>query len=205
MAVDHFRPKAGVKECPNHQGYWWLAFDLQNYRYSCEYCNSRRTDPKTNITGGKGTYFPLLTEETRADSPTDDITQEEICLLDPTNPTDPGLLAFDDYGEAGPSAAALSENAKLRVKKSIELYNLNLSVTVERRSVLCRDVKDTFNSAVQYFIDNNQEALGRALSDLRLWISEKAEYAAAAKCYLLGLRTNNDTRDLVMQLVLQPL
>src|SRR5690242_2141799 len=34
VAVDHFRPKGEVEECPTHPGYWWLAFDPSNYRFA---------------------------------------------------------------------------------------------------------------------------------------------------------------------------
>lgn len=37
--VDHRRPKNKVDEAPAHGGYWWKAFDLDNFRYSCPLCN----------------------------------------------------------------------------------------------------------------------------------------------------------------------
>ena len=49
-AVDHFRPKNKVFECPKHGGYWWLAFKWLNYRYSCTFCNSRRIN-KDGVSG----------------------------------------------------------------------------------------------------------------------------------------------------------
>ena len=37
--VDHFRPKAGVtcerQPLAEHDGYYWLAYDWQNFRLSC--------------------------------------------------------------------------------------------------------------------------------------------------------------------------
>ena len=53
--VDHFRPKNRVADCDGHEGYWWLAFDWHNYRFSCTYCNSRRVGviPSSD-------HFPLL-------------------------------------------------------------------------------------------------------------------------------------------------
>src|SRR5215472_15041330 len=41
-AVDHYRPKSRVNGEPQHHGYWWLAFDWKNYRFSCTFCNSLR-------------------------------------------------------------------------------------------------------------------------------------------------------------------
>src|SRR5690606_29373654 len=48
-AVDHFRPKNEVKDhvtdkILDHPGYWWLAFEPDNFRYSCQYCNEIRKD-----------------------------------------------------------------------------------------------------------------------------------------------------------------
>ncbi|MDD2342535.1 MAG: hypothetical protein PHV54_06565 [Tolumonas sp.] len=64
--IDHFRPKGAVKKAKriyaskiingksqNHSGYWWLAFEPKNYRYSCQYANQ----PRDN--GGKHDYFPF--------------------------------------------------------------------------------------------------------------------------------------------------
>src|SRR4051812_48374124 len=60
-AVDHFRPKAAVADSPAHEGYWWLAFKWENYRFCCTYCNSRRLDDRGNV-GGKADRFPLRIE-----------------------------------------------------------------------------------------------------------------------------------------------
>jgi len=59
-AVDHYRPK-NRNRSGEHDGYWWLAFDWRNYRYSCTYCNSRRSDDVKGTSGGKHDNFPLLT------------------------------------------------------------------------------------------------------------------------------------------------
>ena len=38
--VEHFRPKAEVKEAgENHQGYWWLAYSWENLLIACKTCN----------------------------------------------------------------------------------------------------------------------------------------------------------------------
>ena len=70
--VDHFRPKkrvAEVKDKDNpHPGYWWLAFDLANYRFSCIYANRRRRDIESGDVGGKADHFPLVDEGKRASS-----------------------------------------------------------------------------------------------------------------------------------------
>jgi len=70
-AVDHFRPKAV---------YRWLAFSLRNFRYACTFCNSRRTDAGTGLTGGKGDHFPLEAGCARAESPGEEAQERSLLL-----------------------------------------------------------------------------------------------------------------------------
>ncbi len=71
--VDHFRPKGRAKKkngetasrivdgvTEQHSGYWWMAYEISNYRYSCIYAN------RITGEGGKGEYFPLEEDGSRA-------------------------------------------------------------------------------------------------------------------------------------------
>lgn len=40
--VEHYRPKGNVREDPDHGGYWWIAYDFNNYFLSCSLCNRTR-------------------------------------------------------------------------------------------------------------------------------------------------------------------
>lgn len=40
--IEHYRPKGGVEDDPDHWGYWWLAADWDNLLPSCIDCNRRR-------------------------------------------------------------------------------------------------------------------------------------------------------------------
>src|SRR5258705_7981723 len=44
--IDHFRPKNLAKNLDDSErgGYWWLAYDFENYRLSSIYSNRRRQD-----------------------------------------------------------------------------------------------------------------------------------------------------------------
>ena len=66
--IDHFRPKGSIHGT-GHEGYWWLAFEKSNFRYSCIFCNRRRTDEDSGSTGGKHNRFPLVDESARAQLP----------------------------------------------------------------------------------------------------------------------------------------
>jgi len=214
--VDHFRPKSQVttvddnnfeeiRPINGHLGYWWLAFDWRNYRYSCRYCNVRRRDPTTNRTGGKGTLFPLLDENTRAYSPEEDIGKEKVTLLDPTNSRDPTLLWFDENGEAQPSPSSNTEDKK-RAQISIHIYHLNFSLTKQRRQVLANEIKSYLQNAVRYLQEDNKEALEETLKKIISSVRAEANFSAAARCYLMGMRSSkHEERNVIIEMVLQTL
>jgi uncharacterized protein (TIGR02646 family) len=132
--IDHFRPKNEAKNLDDsiREGYWWLAYDYENYRFSSMYSNQKRYDKfdKTKDVGGKSSYFPLFpgsqvaTTKRRLDD-------EDIMLLDPIDEDDPCLLTFDELGEAIPNT--LSPRDIERVKVSIRLYHLDHTPLQEER------------------------------------------------------------------------
>lgn len=205
-AVDHFRPKGRVAECPGHEGYWWLAFDWRNYRFSCTWCNSRRVDHENSIGGGKQDHFPLLDETKRVLDRTAPVTQEEPCLLDPTVRTDPILLWYQDDGQVVPRYPD-QERLKRRASESISLYFLNYHGTVERRKDLYNRVRSLVSEGKEYFDrlalgDQTAEiAFAQTLTRLQELIDEHAEFSMAAKAFLSGLRDNRHEwiADLLLQ------
>jgi hypothetical protein len=67
--VEHFRPKSKISAWPKassglsydfstgaalNAGYYWLAFDIQNYAASCKPCNSTRKSDAFPIAGARG-------------------------------------------------------------------------------------------------------------------------------------------------------
>lgn len=138
--IDHFRPKGKAKNVDgifraNEEGYWWLCYDYENYRFSSQYSNELRKDkfnPEKN-TGGKWHYFPLF-ENSAVAKIKGRCKDEEIMLLDPCDEDDPYLLTFDSRGKAIPnSAAIMGENDKIRVLTSIRLYHLDHTPLEELR------------------------------------------------------------------------
>lgn len=125
--VEHFRPK---KEAVNldgtvRDGYWWLAFDYTNFR-ACGNVPNRK----------KGGWFPLHQDSLCSKFDARCEESETPYLLDPVNPTDPDLLAFDEEGNAIPAPSA-DAWAKERVRVSIERLKLNDhdELPAERRKV----------------------------------------------------------------------
>jgi len=80
--VEHFRPKAEVAEAPGHPGYWWMAYDWENYLFSCKTCNQ---DYKKN-------RFPLLKESQRALGP--GTHRERPVLIDPATEDPTGFIGY---------------------------------------------------------------------------------------------------------------
>lgn len=193
--VDHFRPKKRVAEAADHPGYWWLAFEWSNFRYTCTYCNSRRVDPEGNTEGGKQNHFPLLNEAQRAYDENDDLTLEEPKLLDPLNALDHLLLWFTDDGRAVPRYDEQShQRMASRASCSIATYHLNHRRLVDKRKMLYNFIhrhvesgKRNFARAVEGDISAEQ-ALDDGLRVLMGLMSSTAEHSAAARAILSGLR-----------------
>lgn len=194
--VDHFRPKNRVRD-DNSEGYWWLAFDHRNYRFSCAFCNSPHTNPETGDTGGKSDFFPLRTGSGRASSLAD-LPNEVPVLLDPTDPNDPGLLYFEETGEARPAYSATSRPFDHeRAKVSVERYHLDHPDLREARRALAQRIKDRVIEGTGHFARSAAAhdpsavaALQGIKRELRSLIEPQSEYSAAARRVLSGLRNH---------------
>jgi len=193
-AVDHFRPKGNIKDT-DHQGYWWLAFDSNNYRYSCTFCNCLRTDQETGETKGKQDYFPLIDEIERAKTKEEDIDIERPELLDPTKPGDPGQLWFSEDGRAIPKYSKSEKpNAYKRAMTSIKLYHLDHTDLVKARKALAIKINTKIKDGKRYFkrLDESSEevkhAFGGVVKDLIEMIKEDSEFSAFSRALLLGHR-----------------
>ncbi len=193
-AVDHFRPK-NKNRSGEHEGYWWLAFDWQNYRYSCTYCNSRRKDELKGASGGKHDNFPLFNPEDRATPDHPDCSREQPLLLDPTIPEDPGLLWYEPDGRAVPRySKSKSERRYLRAEKSIELYHLNYRKTEEDRKKLYNKIRRLISEGDKLFPQADSDTVASsALSNVVIaplleFIKPTSDFSAAARAFLVGFK-----------------
>ena len=127
MDVEHFRPKKEAKgiDGKSRDGYWWLAFDYRNYRV-CGNVGNRK----------KGGWFPLKDGSLCSSYDNQCEESETPYLLDPTDPDDVTLIAFDEEGKAI-SAPKNSAWQKERVEVTIERlkFNEHEALTEERRKV----------------------------------------------------------------------
>lgn len=129
--LEHFRPKSYARqECGVicHDGYWWLAFDIDNYRLSKPMPNTR-----------KGTYFPLRERAMAVCKPGIAVTRESPMFLDPSNDNDVALISFNALGEPEPCKEPpidLDEWDKLRIEFSIQRYGLDDKSLCDQRKAL---------------------------------------------------------------------
>lgn len=127
LDVEHFRPKKVARNIkgPERDGYWWLAFDIMNFRIAGTVPNRK-----------KGAWFPLRYGSVRS-SFTRRCEGDEIPhFLDPTNAHDVTLLAFDEEGKAVP-APGISLWDHVRVRRTVERLKLteHQALAEERRKV----------------------------------------------------------------------
>ncbi len=121
MDVDHYRPKAGVDREASHQGYWWLAYDWNNYLWSCKPCNQ----------GYKKEEFPLLPDGVRAEEEGHDLTLEKPSLINPRFEEPREYLAYFKSNLGGRWFARvialpeLSGDKKRRGEETIRILGLN--------------------------------------------------------------------------------
>ena len=182
--------KGRVAECPDMPcGYWWLAFEWRNYRYSCTFCNSRRVDLDGGTEGGKHDHFPLFDETRRARTPAEDLDQEQPFLLDPCDPADPVLLWFDEDGRPVPSPTTCPDvdcYLGQRALISIRLLHLDHVDLVERRRALCNRIRELIHHADRMFLRYQggdataHEAFSNSIRQLRGTLHEREEYTATA-------------------------
>lgn len=149
-AVDHFRPKGRCSDATHpHEGYRWLAFEKDNYRYSCTFCNCRRKDVQNGTAGGKADRFPLLNEDDRLYGP-GPRHQEKPALLDPCELHDWELLGCRQ--EDGSSCATTNDPVEQhRVETSIDIYHLNHGPTCRQRHPLAVKLLSEVAQAKRFF------------------------------------------------------
>lgn len=189
--VDHFRPKGGVMEDPDHPGYYWLAFDWINLRLSCHRANRPRVNPETGETGGKAEHFPLLHPAERSREPGDGWRREAPALLDPTDPADPVLLSFKPNGEVDLSPEYKGDPvAEAKFEASRICLHLNWPKFRDARVVLYNYVQRTVERGEREAPSDygSVHAAGAgfrdAIRDLVGVMRPQQEYSAAARVYV---------------------
>jgi uncharacterized protein (TIGR02646 family) len=186
MPVDHFRPKNSVWEAVGHPGYWWLAFDWKNYRYSCTYCNSKRRDIAGRTEGGKQDHFPIIPPPEHARCDTD--PPDRAKLLDPTDDNDPKLLTFLPNGFPWPRKK--DQVSKDRVTESIRLYHLDHHSLVNRRKRIADEISEHVTNANAASSADDKTNFRFYRKEIIKRVRANAECSSAARVYLQAYRTH---------------
>ena len=199
--VDHFRPKNKAKQKVDYtdtksksvvhkeNGYWWKAYDWDNYRLAGALANKLRRDRLGDCEDvkGKGDYFPLDLISGRVANDEENLVCEESLLLDPTNPVDVSLLTFD---KGLPIPATIEDDEIDRVKQSIFYYHLDLDQLNTARKIVWDDCVAQIKDAKRN-IDNSPLAVKKAMVRkcfeelIKLVDSERKSYTSTAKACLM--------------------
>jgi hypothetical protein len=163
--VEHYRPKAAVTEDPNHPGYYWLAYDPENYLPACSLCNTK----------GKRNYFPI--KGTRVALPDTALDTEEPLLFNPYLDRHCDHVAYipTAYTNHPKLMAGRAIERTERGAKSIECYGLNREPLVRQR---VRAQRAAVWRVKQAILNDNQDELKDIFSDCLLGREEFCTAAA---------------------------
>lgn len=196
-AVDHFRPKNRVSDAANeHLGYRWLAFELENFRYACTFCNSKRIDQETKATGGKADRFPLLEEATRVYEE-GAVAGERVALLDPCEPGDAELLGCK-LEDGFPCCTTPQDPVAVeRVDISIPIYNLDHDPICKARHQAAKKLRNSIDLAKLAFQNLQTSSFAKAVyrkewKSIRRVIQRDAPYSGEMRFILSGARSGDD-------------
>jgi len=134
--VEHFRPKKEVTEAPGHLGYWWLAYDFNNYLLSCRTCNQTCKRNHFKVEPGASHFnFPDKNQ----------MDQEKRMLLNPAEDEVESMMKLDFSDSHLPikPSANISQRHKSKVKETVDLFHMNMDPNlVENRRRAVRKAKD---------------------------------------------------------------
>ncbi|WP_067521593.1 hypothetical protein [Endozoicomonas ascidiicola] len=192
-AVDHYRPKGQVKGVrlaangidleryditPRHGGYKWLAFSAENFRFTCDHCNEYRKNLEGTY-GGKWNYFPLIDESQRAYQDID-LDYEVPSILDPCNPLDWRLLAYDSNGKPF-SRFEPGSDEDTKVCLSIRILHLDQEGLNEGRRAQWSQLQPIVASAKRQYLQvlsrraGAQAAFTSSLKQIKQWLNPKSQ------------------------------
>lgn len=180
--VEHFRPKGGVAERPDHPGYYWLTYTWENLYPSCANCNRHLKDrplwedrsPKP--AGGKAVQFPLFDETSRAMKPADDIAAETRLLIDPCLENPEEHFGYTPEGHVFSLNDPDGDNPNDVGSRTIKVMFLGRTRLTKRRRTMIRMVMCTMK-----LLDTNDGMFAK-LTELRRELgATDCEYAGVVR------------------------
>lgn len=171
--VDHFRPKAEVTDDPNHPGYWWMAYEWENYLFACRRCNQ---DNKKN-------HFPLLENSPRASHPDDDISQERPVLLNPFDDDPEVCISYDWKIGAGLYVKEVGTDTERRGAETINILGLNDAQLMEERAQVLPLLKLLATLITREKLNGNHGDVVKLASDITDQTSAEQSFAGFRRAY----------------------
>ncbi|MEK0336613.1 MAG: hypothetical protein QQN41_04165 [Nitrosopumilus sp.] len=143
---EHFRPKLGVTEEPEHLGYWWLAYEWNNIFYACKPCNQEF----------KKNQFPITGE--RAFNKDDSLQNEQPLLIHPTDENPEEFIGFDWQMAYGKLVKATGIDDNNRGNETIRITGLNRLELMEERAESVTLLEDAAY-LMEYYSRNKGETI----------------------------------------------
>lgn len=206
--IEHYRPKGGVTEDEDHNGYWWLASEWTNLLLSCTGCNQGRRQhiatpgmteeqmiaqkaKRAKRSVGKLNQFPVA--GTRAMRPEDDADLEAPLLIDPTIDDPKGAfrwLTASELSVVVPAVGAQGEDPRGLATKDI--CALNRFKLVQARTRLLLQLR-YFRTQIFEQLKADDGPAGIAVAEalvgvLRTFTKEDRTYTALAEAFLEDVR-----------------
>lgn len=184
MDVEHYRPKKCSKNerSDTYHGYWWLAFDWQNFRI-CGNVGNRK----------KGSHFPLREGCSRVE-PLGDLRYEQPLFLDPADNDDPNLVFFNLVGDAIPAPHVNDAWERDRVTISVQRYKLDHPPLINRRKAVWSEcwsrIEVYLADLARYQADPTnviaRESFKNAAGHIRDMIRADKEFSSVARACILS-------------------
>ncbi len=206
--IEHYRPKGGVTDDDDHNGYWWLASEWTNLLLSCTGCNQGRRQhiatpgmteaeliaqkaKRARKTVGKLNQFPVA--GTRAVLPEDDLGLEDPLLIDPTTRDPNGAFRWLTASELSVVVPASGQHGDdPHGLATIDVCVLNRFKLVQARTRLLLQLR-YFRTQIFEQLRRDDGPAGIAVAEalvaaLRSFTDENRTYTAMAEAFLEDVR-----------------
>jgi len=171
--VEHFRPKSEVKD-EDHSGYWWLAFEWDNYFLACKPCNETY----------KGSHFPLMPDGVRAQNSSDCLFEENPVFINPEKEDPADFFAYKmDWHNFRVYIFGCDDAG--RGDKNRKILGLNDGPMPEERGTIFQQAQDLHLDLCEAIRDKNKRTEEIAKKKIKRLTSRSAPYSGVAR-YALG-------------------
>lgn len=187
--IEHFRPKNRAKIAEDQslpEGYWWLAYNVENFRLAGSIVNLRRQDEFTEdeVLMGKGNYFPIDIDKCSPCKPEQNHKEEFCMLLDPINFKDTTLISFDADGSVICTKKEGTIEYK-KVKTSVEFLALDHThIKDERKKIwdaCLHQIKEAARLHGYQSTPQNEESLDKVYDAIKDMTVESTPFSSTAK------------------------